>query len=581
MAKKYTSKQKNNNITKIFTVIATIFGIIGIVVGIFYSEKIGAILCSIAILFYIPSIIVMFISLISQIKAFNKVREQLNKEAIYISENEVVICELLKEIENRKQELEKIDEVNQKVIAEYLEKIEIQKQELANIDVFKQKVRIEAIAEIDDIIKEKQERILGLDQICVDKNKAIEAQNDILAKTNNDVQAASNKLFKLRELYKSFNYAIKVYETDGMSKLNEALINNIDPSIEPIINIELNCLNVKQLKQRYNYIQSNIQDVFRRYESRYNSKTNIAIYKLMVIALEAELQNTLVSLKYNKLQPSIDAVKDITARYLSIAVDGNQSIAPTMKKFIGEIEYLFIEVVKIEYEYYVQKERIKEEQRAIKEQMRQEAEEHRLLEQEKKKIEKEETKFNNAINEVAEQIKNCVDSELIAQLEERKAELENQLAEVENKKEEIVNLQNGKAGYVYVISNLGSFGDHVFKVGMTRRSDPMDRVKELGDASVPFNFDVHSFIFSDDAVDLENTLHKELNDRRVNKINLRKEFFDITIDELEELVYKHNPTAEFNRTMLAEEYNQGIAAGRIAFQLNDNDIADIDALDEE
>lgn len=83
---------------------------------------------------------------------------------------------------------------------------------------------------------------------------------------------------------------------------------------------------------------------------------------------------------------------------------------------------------------------------------------------------------------------------------------------------------NGKAGNVYIISNLGSFGEDVFKIGMTRRMNPQDRVDELGSASVPFKFDVHSFIFSDDAVALENKMHTMLNDKRVNKVNMRKEF---------------------------------------------------------
>ena len=91
---------------------------------------------------------------------------------------------------------------------------------------------------------------------------------------------------------------------------------------------------------------------------------------------------------------------------------------------------------------------------------------------------------------------------------------------------------------------------------MTRRLNPQDRVNELGDASVPFKFDVHSFIFSDDAVGLENKLHSILNDKRVNKVNLRKEFFYTSIDELENLVAEIEPTAEFNRTMLAEEFRQ-------------------------
>ena len=109
---------------------------------------------------------------------------------------------------------------------------------------------------------------------------------------------------------------------------------------------------------------------------------------------------------------------------------------------------------------------------------------------------------------------------------------------------------------MYVISNLGSFGENVFKIGMTRRLNPQDRVDELGNASVPFRFDVHSFIFSDDAVGLESKLHTILTDKRVNKVNMRKEFFNVSLDELEQLVTEIEPTAEFNRTMAAEEFRQ-------------------------
>ena len=96
----------------------------------------------------------------------------------------------------------------------------------------------------------------------------------------------------------------------------------------------------------------------------------------------------------------------------------------------------------------------------------------------------------------------------------------------------------------------------MFKIGMTRRLDPQDRIDELGSASVPFRFDVHSFIFSEDAVGLETKLHQALNDKRVNKVNLRKEFFYSTVDELEALVNEIDPSAEFSKTMLAEEFRQ-------------------------
>ena len=275
----------------------------------------------------------------------------------------------------------------------------------------------------------------------------------------------------------------------------------------------------------------------------------------MVIALRAELQNILYNLKFEKLDKSIDDVKTVTQKYLKIAGDGNQSIAGTLTKFIGEIEYLFINAVKIEYNYYVKKEQARQEQLALREQMRQEAEERKALESERKKIEKEETKYQTEIEKLREQMSNAKMDEL-DKLNARILELQAQLSEVVVKKEEISNLANGKAGNVYIISNLGSFGENVFKIGMTRRLNPQDRVNELGDASVPFKFDVHSFIFSNDAVGLESKLHNILNEKRVNKVNMRKEFFYTTIDELENLVTEIEPTAEFNKTMIAEEFRQ-------------------------
>ena len=276
----------------------------------------------------------------------------------------------------------------------------------------------------------------------------------------------------------------------------------------------------------------------------------------MVIALRAELQNVLYNLKYEKLEQSIENIKDITSKYLKIVGEGNQSIAGTLTKFIGEIEYLFINAVKIEYNYYVKKEQAKQEQLALKQQMREEAEERKQLEQQRKKIEQEESKYQAEIEKANEILSTTTDDKQIADLKNKILQLQSQLSDVTIKKDEITKLQNGKAGNVYIISNLGSFGENVFKIGMTRRINPQERIDELGSASVPFRFDVHSFIFSDDAVGLENRLHSTLNDKRVNKVNMRKEFFYASLDELESLVTELDPTAEFNKTMLAEEFRQ-------------------------
>ena len=114
---------------------------------------------------------------------------------------------------------------------------------------------------------------------------------------------------------------------------------------------------------------------------------------------------------------------------------------------------------------------------------------------------------------------------------------------------------NKKAGYVYVISNIGAFGENVFKIGMTRRLDPTERVDELGDASVPFNFDIHAMIFSEDAPKLEAALHQAFADRKLNMVNTRREFFNVTLDEIKNVVAKNfDRTVEFIDVAEAEQF---------------------------
>lgn len=328
---------------------------------------------------------------------------------------------------------------------------------------------------------------------------------------------------------------------------------------EPVVYIELKSLTQKDLRARYRDNEKRIRDLCKMYEDKYTTKVNTTIYRLVVFALEEGLLNILSRLSFGKLDDAIAKVQKLTGRCFDIAIEGNQTIVNTLSRFIGQVEYLYIEAVKIEYEYYVKRERAKEEQRAIREQMRQEAEERKILEQQRRQVESEEKKYHNEISRLQDQVVASVEDDVIAALKQRIVEVEALLDQVEVRKEEIITLQNGKAGTVYVISNLGAFGDKMFKIGMTRRIEPMDRVRELGDASVPFPFDVHSMIFSEDAVTLESQLHKELARQRVNKINLRKEFFKVDINALEELVTRIDPTATFEHTMVAEQYHQSLS----------------------
>ena len=118
---------------------------------------------------------------------------------------------------------------------------------------------------------------------------------------------------------------------------------------------------------------------------------------------------------------------------------------------------------------------------------------------------------------------------------------------------------NQKAGYVYIISNIGAFGENVYKIGMTRRLEPQERVDELGDASVPFNFDVHAMIFSDNAPALEAALHRTFNDRRLNYINNRREFFHVSLDEIKQVVKEnHDKSVEFIDVPPADQYRETV-----------------------
>lgn len=451
-------------------------------------------------------------------------------------------------------------EENENEAQERLKKLE---QILADKETYKKQVQNEALTEIADKISLQETELSNLKKDFINTQKSLSELDSEIEKANKTLRTNTNKVLRLKEIYKSIDYAItNFYEYYDWEHKSQVLIPDIDNQIlealDPTVKVSLHCMDIKELRKKFKENEKAISEVLENYKGKYTTKANQTIYKLMVIALEAELQNVLSSITYGKLENAIDEIKTITSKYLNIAAEGSQTIVNTVVKFIGQIEYLFIEAVKIEYEYFIQKERIKEEQRALREQIRQEAEERRQLEEQRKQIEREEEKYHQEIESLKIAMSTASDDKNI-KLQQRIADLEALLYKVNEQKDEITKLQNGKAGYVYVISNLGSFGDHTFKIGMTRRLNPQERVDELGSASVPFPFDVHSFIFSENAVGLENSLHKRLHNQRLNKINLRKEFFNVSVEELQHLIEEIEPTAEFKLTMLAQQYKQSLS----------------------
>ena len=407
------------------------------------------------------------------------------------------------------------------------------------------------------------------DELIALENEAQLKLNDVTKKIENQ----SKRLKSGSVFIKSVKYAVEEFSTSGEDR-SKQLLSELE-LLEPTFEVKPHAMGLRDLRKQYKENSKLIDSLLETYKARYTTKANASIYSLLVIALKSELQNCINSMKYNKLDKSISGIKQMTQKYLQIVAEGNQSIAPTITRFIGQIEMLFIEAVKIEYEYYVLQEKIKEEQRAIREQMRQEAEERKILEQQKKQLEAEEKKYQVEMDRIKEMIAAEADESKKMVLEARLSEVSELIDGLEGKKEEILKLQNGQAGYVYIISNLGSFGENMFKIGMTRRMQPIDRINELGDASVPFSFDIHAMIWSDDAVNLENTLHRKFDSNRVNKINRRKEFFKVSVDDLMVYVNDVDPTAEFETTMLAEQYRQTLAIEQGIIDLDSLDSSDL------
>jgi hypothetical protein len=201
----------------------------------------------------------------------------------------------------------------------------------------------------------------------------------------------------------------------------------------------------------------------------------------------------------------------------------------------------------------------REEQRLIREHIREEERARREYEKAKKEAEKEERMLQIAMKEARVQLESA-SQEQKAEFERQLAELGVKLAEAEAKGQRAMSMaQQTRTGHVYVISNVGSFGEDVFKIGLTRRLEPLDRVKELGDASVPFEFDVHAMLHSTDAPTLENELHKVFHDDQVNKVNSRKEFFRVSLSRIREKVEELEIEAHWTMKAEAREYRESLA----------------------
>jgi len=201
----------------------------------------------------------------------------------------------------------------------------------------------------------------------------------------------------------------------------------------------------------------------------------------------------------------------------------------------------------------------REEQRRIKEAIREEERARREYEKAIKEAEKEERMLQKAMKEAQKQLEAASIDER-QKFEQQLEELKQKLLEAEEKNQRALSMaQQTRRGHVYVISNIGSFGEDVFKIGLTRRLEPLDRVKELGDASVPFEFDVHAMISSEDAPTLEKSLHAKFKSNQVNKVNSRKEFFKINLKDIRKEIDLLDIKAKWTLKAEAREFRESLA----------------------
>lgn len=212
-------------------------------------------------------------------------------------------------------------------------------------------------------------------------------------------------------------------------------------------------------------------------------------------------------------------------------------------------------------EYALFKEEEKENARKLREQQREEAKLKKEIEEKRKLLKKEKIQYSKELENVKAQI---AQSGSTPELEEKVERLNANLREVDRATKDVDYREaNKRAGYVYVISNIGAFGEGVYKIGMTRRLDPTERVRELGDASVPFLFDTHALVFSEDAPALESALHNEFDNRRVNMVNRRREFFRVPLNEIKDVIRKnYDGTVEFFDKPDADQYRMTLALAK-------------------
>ncbi len=439
------------------------------------------------------------------------------------------------------------------------------------------------------LLAQTEEILIQAQQSIAETKKQLEDSEEKLIKTGEELQATKNSNTELTVKYSGFiekakaiddlNLEIANLKSD-LTLLNEKYQNGLSvfSTLENEINLYQDTLEIGSFglyQPQFNYPTSD--DYKNALGENYKKqkqliKVDLAVIcntewtvggsktegrkmtnqykKLMLFAFNGECDSCMARVKWNNAAKTKERIEKAFENINKLGVTSNVHLS-------NEFLNLKFQELGLTHEYELKQHAEKEEQRRIREQMREEEKAQREFERAQKEAEDDERRFQKALDKAKEEMVTASEQTLTA-LNKQVVILEQKLEEAHKKKERAISLaQQTKVGHIYIISNIGSFGANVFKIGLTRRLDPLDRIRELSDASVPFNFDVHAIIYSENAPQLEYDLHKKFGDYRLNRINGRREFFKANLEEIEEFVKQHaNAEIEFIKIAEAKEYRE-------------------------
>ncbi|MDD3598046.1 DUF4041 domain-containing protein [Sulfuricurvum sp.] len=453
----------------------------------------------------------------------------------------------------------------------------------------------DAIVTLEQDVKQKDEQILRLDSELKLKQESVESINDEMQKKRSEIKNISDEIAIAKTTFDNLHrdtadlQRLKI-EEEQLRKSVQASNEKMEKDAEKIASLAIEIKNIMRKADLYTRIDEFVD--YGHFEMpKYLYETSARYTE--EIKIIRDTQRKVITDKKAILVPEKNIISEYTS--LDKEIFKNQAIM-MLKTFNIECDFLIgnvnpgnftrtleriskaandiekasltlefsfndayvalkLEECELQYQFTLKKQEEKEEQRSIKEQIREEQKAIQEAEKAMQEAEKEERLYRELLSKAKDELAKASNEERVF-AEVRIAELERKLEEAENKERRAKSMaEQTRRGHVYIISNIGSFGENVYKIGMTRRLDPMDRVKELGDASVPFTFDVHAMIAYDDAPKLESELHKKFMNNRVNAVNLRKEFFKVDLELVRTAVAElTNKEADFITTVLAEEY---------------------------